>query len=542
MEEKNKVILVITVLTIVSLSLFYLFSPKFSKNGSYYEQIKINYKEKNDYLKIYENFNLNIKNHWNVVYRSFVEPICFNNNCNFKILDVNCKEGIPYISLPDGSLYMKKGNWKKFSKYNLKYSYKIQKNEVGCYNGNGYFGKEENLEVVYLTPLKHVEKNKYLHAFFTKEHLPIKELEVNGLNGNDKKERIAKDVPIFIDVKNGKIKVKDYTLLGYLIILGFNLFILLIWWFFGKDKEFIVPKYLHRKPINPLTGKEEDYITYALIYNTNTTPDKNIVAALLLSLKTKEILKEIKKEGVFTKKFTFVFDKEKLKKEKTNLNKYELKFLNFILNNFEKKESENEIIIEISSTYYNKRKMYEFFTSNFGKELNERFEKTALIITFLVLLFGGLLLFFLGNKLNIGLKKILMISYGIIFFTTIFEIIFLRKEFIRFKKEYYKEFLEIEAFRNFLNDYAQLKKYFPEDEVIWKDWLIIATALGVADNVLKVLKEKGYNLQELMDYEEVRNTSIAFATYVALSSPSSSSSGGGIGAGGGFGGGGGGGR
>jgi uncharacterized membrane protein len=55
----------------------------------------------------------------------------------------------------------------------------------------------------------------------------------------------------------------------------------------------------------------------------------------------------------------------------------------------------------------------------------------------------------------------------------------------RWKQDYYKEKLEWNAFRDFLSDYAMIKKYAPEDLVLWKEWLVYATALGVGDKVTK---------------------------------------------------------
>ena len=48
----------------------------------------------------------------------------------------------------------------------------------------------------------------------------------------------------------------------------------------------------------------------------------------------------------------------------------------------------------------------------------------------------------------------------------------------RWKQEYYKEKMEWDAFRNFLSDFAMIKKYAPEDLVLWKKWLVYGTGPG----------------------------------------------------------------
>ena len=116
--------------------------------------------------------------------------------------------------------------------------------------------------------------------------------------------------------------------------------------------------------------------------------------------------------------------------------------------------------------------------------------------------------------------------------------------FGRFKKDVYKEVLLWRAFARLLGDYSLIKKYAPQDILMWGNWLVYATALGKADNVIKAMKE--FNIQiPNIDYNSYYYIypaaiySTASIRYSTLSSPSGSWSGGG-GFGGGFGGGGGG--
>ncbi len=118
--------------------------------------------------------------------------------------------------------------------------------------------------------------------------------------------------------------------------------------------------------------------------------------------------------------------------------------------------------------------------------------------------------------------------------------------FGRYDPEIYKEILLWKAFARLLGDYSLIKKYAPQDIRMWGDWLVYATALGKAENVIRAMKEFNIRVPNI-DYDAYTYThpyiiySVASTRYAYLSSPKSGSgwSGGG-GFGGGFGGGGGG--
>lgn len=105
--------------------------------------------------------------------------------------------------------------------------------------------------------------------------------------------------------------------------------------------------------------------------------------------------------------------------------------------------------------------------------------------------------------------------------------------FGRWKGDYYKEKLEWDAFRNFLSNFAMIKKYAPEDLDMWKEWLIYGTALGVGDKVREAMDAMNIIIPIAAAESGMRTH---FAHAYSSSAPRSSGSGGG---GGGFGGGGG---
>jgi uncharacterized membrane protein len=113
--------------------------------------------------------------------------------------------------------------------------------------------------------------------------------------------------------------------------------------------------------------------------------------------------------------------------------------------------------------------------------------------------------------------------------------------FGRWKEDYYKEKLEWDAFRNFLSDFAMIKKYAPEDLGMWKEWLIYGTALGVGDKVREAMDDLNVSIP-LAFAESGMRTYFAHAYSASAPRSSGSGGGGGFGGGGGSGGGGGGAR
>ncbi len=115
--------------------------------------------------------------------------------------------------------------------------------------------------------------------------------------------------------------------------------------------------------------------------------------------------------------------------------------------------------------------------------------------------------------------------------------------FGRWIGETYREKLEWNSFRNFLSDLALMSKYSPQDVSIWGEWLIYGTALGVGDKVVEAMKELKIELPEATF---VPIMPLLFHPMMVASMPvkgggvggGMGGGGGGFGAGGGFGGGG----
>jgi uncharacterized membrane protein len=151
--------------------------------------------------------------------------------------------------------------------------------------------------------------------------------------------------------------------------------------------------------------------------------------------------------------------------------------------------------------------------------------RAAFYILFIIIFFGGISI--LSNPVT-ATALILLVQIAVPAFAP-------SALFGRWKEDYYKEKLEWDAFRNFLSDFAMIKKYAPEDLAMWKEWLIYGTALGVGDKVRDAMAS--LNVIIPLAFAE-KGMQTHFDHAYAASAPKSSGSGG-MGGGGGFGGGGG---
>ncbi|WP_409200828.1 DUF2207 domain-containing protein [Methanobrevibacter sp. DSM 116169] len=143
-------------------------------------------------------------------------------------------------------------------------------------------------------------------------------------------------------------------------------------------------------------------------------------------------------------------------------------------------------------------------------------------------------------------------SAGDAYFTGIFTIIVAiilfilpNKIFGKWTKSGMEENKKWENFKKYLNDFSLMKEYPPSSIAIWNDYLVYATALGVAKNVKKAMDfhlPDGSLENDDLYYYQSNNGSIllysAMRTGFSTANPSSSGGVGGVGGGSGGGGGG----
>lgn len=493
--------------------------------GPHYGSMNVNYKEANNSLIIHETMLVMPNgNDGQVVYRSFSEPICLDSSCNIRILKVNCEVGTPYFAEDDFSPVDPKSD----VEYDVpnQVELKIFSNEVGCFLNSSTYAdvKKENLTAVYSVPMDHVEKNHYTHYLFTEEHMPISKLTVNGFNGKSAKSFIPRDKVVAIDVRTGRIKSRGIPLfVGLLLVFLFSAIPYVIWYYLGKEKEVLVPEYLHTIPDSKLEPWQVDVLT-----NGTFKISKYGIASVLLELYVKNILKfQEKKELLFFKRRMFLVNKNA---SPNNLSSKAKQFYNLVI---ERKFKEDE------RYFYCSLPDNQYEVNNFikGSDVQMFISDTISRVGFYLMLGLDIILFFLLSSF------FELTGWGYVFMLLVFILVFfMTTVFSRFRDDNYKEYLEWLAFKRMLMDFAQIQKYFKEDYQQWKSWLVYATALGAAENLIKAMKElKLFSPEDLDELSSAQVAAVLLAgSLYSVSNPSSSGVGGVIGAGGGFGGGGGG--
>ncbi|MCD6403318.1 MAG: DUF2207 domain-containing protein [Candidatus Aenigmarchaeota archaeon] len=116
--------------------------------------------------------------------------------------------------------------------------------------------------------------------------------------------------------------------------------------------------------------------------------------------------------------------------------------------------------------------------------------------------------------------------------------------FGKFSEEGLVFYRKWQAFKRFLTDVSLIKKYPPDSLVIWEEYLVYATALGIADEVVEILRDLIPDVTERSMFVDFYYTSYrGFRASVSMVTSSRSTSGGfggtSVSVGGGFGGGGG---
>jgi uncharacterized membrane protein YgcG len=506
-----------------------LFTVSGSMNGSYYDKVHINYEQKNDDLEITESFYINVGTTYNVLYRSFVENACLSNNCDMFIESVECEDGTPYFSSSYYPINPQTGD--KIS-VPSSISDKFESNEVGCFKTNKYYsGSQEILVVKYKVPMSHVEFNKNIHYFMSNDHFSIKKLTINDINGNNHfYEKIPSDVQIKINVYDGY--TKEYNYLFYVsLVVGILLSLIpfFVWRFFGQEKSFTVPQYLHFVPNKNMEPWQVDAML-------NSRLTKNGFASILLNLYVKDVVRFENKLNFFTKKIIVY-----VKNNESNLTIKEEKLVSFFKSHMISNDGQftkcELNLSDYSVGSFIQRYMMDGIIGKFIRSvMNQSGFYFALGISGVC--FVGV---FLSAMLSPVPEYFFVPLIGTTFVNIFVCIVLPSSIYSRFKNDNYKLYLEWLSFKNMLDDYASINKYLKEDYNQWKEWLVYGTALGSTKNLLKSMKElKILSAKDFESINTIHHSSIIFAT-TAVSS-SSSSSGGSVGGGGGFGGGGGGGR
>ncbi|EDP75508.1 DUF2207 domain-containing protein [Hydrogenivirga sp. 128-5-R1-1] len=353
----------------------------------------------------------------------------------------------------------------------------------------------------------------------------------------------------FLHVLRGFIKP---LLVAYVLGVPFGL--LLLYRKFGSEANFTVPEHLSYVP----KPERKPWVVNMLFEGDSTRADENAFYATLIDLERRGFVE-----------IDLSDDDVKIKHTgKVPEDAYEIKLLSFIdrysyygKGVFSLKEIKRllDSYVESNNKYgirrlkkdfeevfeFRDRKLVKEFLSTRGHRLMKRLGIGVSLLLGIV----AVLLFFLFRKEGVYAYDVLVLALGGVVVSNLPWILMPPQVFGRWRENHYKEKLEWEAFKNFLSDMAMLQKYSPDDVSVWKEWLIYAIALGVADKVEEALSKLKVDIPEVWEGRYMRmRLSLLYSDVggayraVVVGGSSGKGFGGGFGVGGGFGGGGAGGR
>ena len=319
-----------------------------------------------------------------------------------------------------------------------------------------------------------------------------------------------------------------------LLFILFTLILLIIYSIFGKEYEFPdVPSVLHYLPT-----KRKPYLVNYIFYGDPYKMEDEGTVSTILDLARKGVWKIDRDKLIFTGKLPKLDSYER--KVYESMKKLKKLFGEGNTLSFKKVKEKVKRTRDITLLKKVKDVLKDIEKAGAPKAYDNTGGILVKVMFSVIIGLGlGVLIFF--PVLTDACK--VLISYGATGLLSVF--VFDFYTFGRYKKEYAKERAMWSSFRNLLKNYSLIKKYSPQDLNSWGEWLVYATALGSAKNVLKAMKEFKIEVPNIdspdLDYISPYNISgTASSRYSSLTHSGGGGWSGGGGFGGGFGGGGGG--
>jgi uncharacterized membrane protein len=528
MKEKTKVIIITIVLLLLGVLAVYfsMFATTFT-----FTRTELTFSEN----KVQEILFYTPNQNYHTLFRSFQTQLSDNvaKGDYIKIENVTCHEGTEYHNT--------------FSACETKTCFPYtESNEYGCSFGHELgFQKAQNYQIaaeytlnpqnlikiknnyyikfIAYSPQKHplltknknffvsygaITRNTFLPQQFVTIYIPF--------NGDTSKYKIIE--------QNSFVYNNSWIFLLWIIVAIFPaLFFVLMWIFYGREYSHLdVPETLSNYP-KERKGWEVAAIFQAPFGKFNSS-------ATLLDFQRRKIISLKAKD-----KKTYI---KILKESDRSLDEVEKAFLDLLIEQYKKAKKAGDFaeLSEMGKDPFKWIDETQKLKELIGSKTDEYIENRKKIAIPLIIVIGVLFLTtsFLAVAQSIFMIVFLLISFMIILITAISSAVL-----IRFKGEYYKEYQQWQAFKNYLKEFPSMKEAPHEAVILWDKYLVYATALGVSKVVLqqlrewKIIDEKTYNTYYPM---------IIAPTYSGGSYGSAGGSGFGAGGGGGVGGGGGGGR
>jgi uncharacterized membrane protein len=545
MKENNIVIIITLILLILGVIAFslILITPDFNFRKSEFKINGSNIKETlyytadKDYHTLYRNFDSIVN-----------DPRVIMSN-SVTISSVVCDKGTPYFVSKNGNFYSSPD----FNTPTEQLDY-TEANEYGCTFGDNLgFKKDNNYEIssdftVNPSNLFRINGKYYIKfiAYSKDNHILLRKDKNLFLEGTIvaksfylPSEYVIIYIPYEGDTSKFNIIEKNSfefntsylaLIIGFLLAMMPSMIFFFSWFFFGRELTYEdIPEQLSSYP------RERKAWEIASYFNPPFSEiDQEFFASIMMDFYRRKII-DIKIKDKLIGKDILI----KINNNPKDLDEIEKNFLG-ILNTLKGeakdkyKEGEYFYLNKPGKSIFIKSKLIKEY-----KELNKKIKEESKNYLddkwfgfFIVSLFiAGILCYFFKTLVIIMMFDIisLMMLGAIMKFTAILT---------SYKKDYYIEYQKWQSFKKWLKYSDSMKTSEPKAVILWEQYLVYATALGVAKRVLAELKKEGIiNENQYNFYTGVYVSSVSFAA----SGGGGGASGGGAG-GGGVGGGGGGGR
>ncbi|MDN5367272.1 MAG: hypothetical protein PWQ11_683, partial [Candidatus Diapherotrites archaeon] len=530
---------------LVAAAVAVLYIPKFQIFGdrvSFYEA-NVNY-DGNGVFTVSERFVFKLDKTRHLIYRDWDVSayLSIPNHPGVHVLDVRCPPGtLPYINQPSGIYVFYKGAWVpeyevRYDIPTLPYAYMemAKMGEVGCASETGTLpaGTYEMRVRFSIYPPVQCD-GQYCHANISlagNNHFPYSNVRVAfsgvgvkdyvirppkwmialfGLNGNQRLEIEALLAPVadypFIQKTHG-VKSRyelaklspdiydAYRFISLVLLFLIPLLIFAYWFLYGREKEYPdVPDFLTNVP-NP---ERKPWVVNAVFNGKAGEFDKGAFISTIMDLERRGILR-FEKRGdetviVLPKSLTSAVDD------------YEYTVLAFLRRYsvdgiFSPKAFKKVVEDADRLEFLNIYGLWKELTNGsiLAKDAAKQFVRypSKIIRNGLA---GLAILYFVisyisGDAFSFGVAFAMLANVAILSGMS-------PDVLGRWKDGYGREYSRWQAFKRFLSDLTRIKEYSEQFRSMWQDWLIYGAALGVADKVLKAIKE--LNVPDVSEYSDV---------------------------------------
>ncbi|HPD81748.1 MAG TPA: DUF2207 domain-containing protein [Candidatus Pacearchaeota archaeon] len=546
------VVLIITFLLLLGGALF-LFSQPDSKFNFYSSKIVV------DGQNIQEELHYNPDKDYHTLYRNFESEIYSINKSDiysknyFLIKGVKCSHGNYYFKDYYGNFYPENYPYTENNEYGCTFG-----DVLGFSKGNDYIINAEY--EIHPENLFKINNNYYIKfvAYSPGNHIMLtnENFEVYGEVVKDEKyfenQNVILYIPYFGETSSFNIiELKDFDFdsdfkykIKYLLFFFPGILFFLVWFIFGKENTYeSVPRELSSFPTKRVFWEVAAYFNPPF-----SRINQNFFAATLLNFYNKKIIdikekdKEIyiklnkfKGDDLEMKIYNLLVEAEKLLKEEMKKGP----FSGGYLWKKDKKDLFDEEYFNLKKAMMNPNLRSIFLEINeYVKEKGKKYINNN--HAYVILVVSLFIFFTFVLKSFFDFTNIFDLIYAV-FILLLFLTIPLTQGtlFSKYKENNYIEYQKWKSFKRYLKNSFSIKTATHKTVVIWNEYLVYATALGVPKRVIEELKANN-----LIDERQVSMYNGVILASSASFSSASGGAGGGFGGagGGGAGGGGGGGR